>query len=131
MTIGGDDLILPIPWEAADRDRILRFFRYAWPDGVFADALSDYVGGISEAFRSAPRTTEFFVYESENARKQWELQGATEANLDSMLYVIGNETGITLVVGRAHGPRESLWTELKHVVAWNRFIADVPWGHAA
>lgn len=129
--IGGDDLILDVPWEAADRDRILGFFRHAWPGGRYADALSDYVGDIHAAVRTAPGTTEFFVYESEDARKEWAAEGATDANLDKMLYVIGNDTSITLVVGRAHGPLAALWSDLIDVILRNRFITEPPWGVAA
>ena len=129
--IGGDDLILEVPWEADDRDRILGFFRHAWPFGRYADALSSYVGDIHGAIRSAPSTTEFFVYESEDARKEWASQGATDANLDKMLYVIGNGTSITLVVGRAHGSLEACWRELIDVILRNRCITEPPWGVAA
>ncbi len=129
--IGGDDLILEVPWEAADRGRILGFFRHAWPRGRYADALSPYVGDIHSALRAAPSSTEFFIYESEDARTAWESEGATEANLDTMLYVIGNESSITLVVGRAQGHRAGLWGELIDAIVRNRFITEPPWGKAA
>ncbi len=122
MTIGGDDIVLHFPWEAADRDRILRFFRCSWPNGVYEDAASAWVGPIREALRFAPETSEFFLYGSQEAWAEWEAEGATLAHQDMMLHVLGDEAGITLVVDRAHGPLGALWTDLANVLARNRFF---------
>ncbi len=131
MNIGGDDLFLPFPWEAADRDRILQFFRHAWKKGVYEDANSAYRGTIPEALRFAPPTTEFFLYASQEAWTEWESEGAIAANLDTMLHVIGDSKGITLVVDRAHGPFDALWADLMNYVARNRFIPGRGKGQAA
>lgn len=131
MTIGGDDLFMPLPWEAADRDRILLFFRVAWPKGFYEDATSAYRGTIPEALRFAPATTEFFLYASQEAWTDWESEGAILANLDTMVHVIGDSQGITLVVDRAHGPFEALWADLTNYVTRNRFIPVGGKGQAA
>ncbi len=122
MNIGGDDLFLPLPWEAADRDRILRFFRFAWPKGLYEDALSPYVGTIPEALRFAPPSCEFFLYASQEAWMEWEAEGAIAANMDTMVHVIGDRHGITLVVDRAHGPFTALWADLQDALTRNRLI---------
>lgn len=131
MNISGDDLRLPFPWEAADRDRILRFFRFAWPKAFYEDASSAYRGTILEALRFAPQTTEFFLYASQEAWMEWESAGAVAENLDTMVHVIGDQTGITLVVDRAHGPLEALWADLTNYISRNRFIPGGGKGQAA
>ena len=122
MNIGGDDFVVPFSWEAADRDRILRFFRVAWPKAFYEDANSAYRGTILEALRFAPQTTEFFLYASQEAWMEWESEGAVAASLDTMVHVLGDSKGITLVVDRAHGPLHALWADLMDSLARNRFI---------
>lgn len=122
MTIGGHDVILPFGWEPEDRDRILRFFRHVWPQGLYEDALGAYAGSFSEALRFAPPSNEFFVYASQEAWTEWESEGASAANLDTMVHVIGDKTGITLVIDSPHGPMEGRLTELLEFLARNRLI---------
>ncbi len=120
MNIEGEDLILPIAWEPSDRDRIIRFFRHVWPRGVYEDAHTRYAGTLGEALRFAPDADEFFIYASQEAWTEWEAEGASAANLDTMVHVIGTRDGITLVVDRAHGPCAGIWQDLVHAVTRNR-----------
>jgi len=124
VTIGGEDLVLPFPWEPADRNRIVRFFRQLWPDGVYEDANTAYAGRFSDALLFAPPSAEFFAYASLEAWAAWEADGATAANQDTMVHVLGSPSGITLVVDRAHGPFEGIWEELSKAIVRNRFIPD-------
>lgn len=122
MIIGGHDIILPLGWEPADRDRILRFFRHVWPDGVFEDALGGYAGTFSEALRFAPASREFFLYPSQEAWASWESDGATAENEDTMLHVVGADDSITLVIGQTAGRLRGIVAELVKVMARNRFF---------
>lgn len=123
MNVGGYDTVIALPWEPADRDRVLRFLRNVWPDGLYEDACGPYVGRLSEALRFAPPSREFFVYLSPEAWTAWEADGASATNRDTMLHVLGGDEEITLVVDRAHGPLDELLEELRHALLRNR---DIP-----
>lgn len=129
MSIGGFDVVLPFRWEAADRDRILRFVRHVWSEGIYEDARGPYAGTFSEALRFAPPSPEFFLYVSQEARAGWDAPGATPATDSTMLHVVGGDS-ITLVLDEP-GALKTMVAELADVVARNRLTTIVKGRDAA
>jgi hypothetical protein len=103
VMIGGHDIIIDVPPRVPVADLILERVRRLWPDARFRDAEEEdhYAIHDPQILIRGARSKEFLIYRDPAAVEAWDREGATPANLDTMLYfIIGDD-----VVGR-DSPRE-------------------------
>ena len=90
MIVGGSDLILcappGVPATALVVDRLRRF----WPESRFQDVDEETDRDIHDPWVTVhgSRCVEFFICRDRAAVVAWDRDGATTANLDTMLYFI-------------------------------------------
>ncbi|MEO6808368.1 MAG: hypothetical protein ABI353_04575 [Isosphaeraceae bacterium] len=97
MIVGGSDLVLFAPSNAPVADLILGRIRRLWPDSQVQDVNEDARRSIRD-----PRVVirgglskEFLIYRDQDAVDAWDRDGATLANLNTMLYfIIGDASQI-------------------------------------
>lgn len=104
--IGGYDIILDVPFQQDDFRTILADVLAQWPNAVYQDAEESGCHKLSDMLTQGDYDIayEFFLYRDEDAFVSTEIDGVTEENEDSILYVLMDEDGITLVVDRKDTP---------------------------
>jgi hypothetical protein len=121
MSIGGVDKILTIPDHVRAADVILKVCQKHWPEGVLEDDSNGAIYSLTEAalgLMSRPEH-EFFVYSDADAAKDWENEGATTKNANTMLHVLikspDKPTGlreVTVVFDELDEPMHELLSDL-------------------
>lgn len=95
MSIGGTDVVLRAPRHQPLGDVILRTCRRHWPDCVFQDAGEEQIHSLQESivWNRGVASKEFFVYRDRAAAEKWNVEGASPANAETMLYFIIDDAG--------------------------------------
>jgi hypothetical protein len=121
MSIGGVDTVLTIPAQIRAADRILGVCLRHWPEGVLEDDSNGSVYPLAEAASQLPSRLEqeFFVYRDAEAAKDWESEGATSSNMNTMLHFLVGRSDeqtalreITVVCDQLDTPMQQLLSEL-------------------
>jgi hypothetical protein len=68
-------------------------------------------------------STELFVYRDLSCLRDWEASGATPANAATMIHLVADGSGLTIVVG---DPRDRVAAGVLDEVEWTRFGGDLP-----
>jgi len=120
--IGGTDVVLEIGPGVAAADAILRAVRRHWPHCVYQNA-DDETAPFAPVADWPPRSVEreFFVYRDEDAARDWDAEGATEANHNTMLYVIlpdespapSDRPTVTVVCGEPTGDVKAILEDIE------------------
>ncbi len=95
--IGGDDIVIELRpgWGSDVMREFLVLMSEAWPQAIAeedSDPIAVPLCELREDFR------EGFIYHSPEAMIDWTINGSTEHNGDSMVYVILKRRSMTLVV---------------------------------
>jgi hypothetical protein len=90
MSIGGVDAVLHIPADVQAAKVIIRVCLRHWPEGVLEDDHDGSMYPLAEAETRLPSRPEqeFFVYRDTAAAKDWETEGATSKNINTMLHFL-------------------------------------------
>jgi hypothetical protein len=90
MMIGGHDIIIDVPPHAPVAHLILERIERLWPNARFRDAEEEghYAIHDPQALIRGERSKEFLIYRDLAAVEAWDREGATPANLTTMLYFI-------------------------------------------
>src|SRR5262249_38254355 len=92
-----------------------------WPEGVLEDDHDADVYPLAEAEARLPSRPEqeFFVYRDIDAARDWESQGATSTNIDTMLHFLLSKPDqktalreVTVVCDQRDVPMKELLSEL-------------------
>jgi hypothetical protein len=110
MIVGGSDIILWAPPGVPVAALVLGRLQRLWPQSRFQDIDDETDRDIHDPWVRihGSRSREFFVYRDRGAVVAWERDGATTANLDTMLYfIIGDDPSgrdglqeVTMVCGK-------------------------------
>lgn len=104
--IGGADVVLEYPGvmrASGGLDIAVRCIAARWPDFVIQDAAG---GGRFDSYREIPFASlaEVFVYRDSNALESWRVLGADASNANSMVHLIADDRGLTIVVDDRSDP---------------------------
>jgi hypothetical protein len=121
MSIGGVDTVLTIPAHVRAAEVILRVCLQHWPNGILEDDFDGKMHTLSEAESRLPTRPlqEFFVYRDTEAAEDWESEGATSTNVNTMLHFLISELDksaayreVTLVCDQLDEPMQHLLADL-------------------
>jgi hypothetical protein len=121
--IGGTDIVLCVHEDIPTADVIFRAVRQHWPAFVFqnADDESAPFSPRTELWLPQPSGPEFFIYRDEQAARNWDEDGATPENANTMLHVILGKRrqpqsglrSLTLVCGTLTGDMKVLIDDIR------------------
>ena len=90
MSIGGIDIIIPVPPGVSPAESVLSQVRLFWPCALFVDAEATVSHPIDGPWVLAQggRSVEFLVYRDSDALDSWHLEGLTPTNANTMLHFL-------------------------------------------
>ena len=102
--IGGVDRYFPIPRQRLPEvlDSVARAILRRWRRAVFQSGEGRVFTTLAEVPLSA--ATELFVYRDMVSLSDWEAHGATPETAVTMIHLLANGDGLTLVVGDPNEP---------------------------
>jgi hypothetical protein len=113
--IGGFDLQLSGPTDVEDIDVLLHVVRARWRTAVVETGSGDRVMKIGQAMRTGwPIPGELFLYESDDAWRQWTELGLTEDHAARMISVSVEPDAIYFVV---NAPTSASATLVANIIA--------------
>jgi hypothetical protein len=117
--IGGADIVIEYPGAmraSGGLDIAVRRIASRWPTFVLQDAAT---GSRFDSYREIPfaSLSEIFVYRDVNAFESWKDLGADASNANSMVHLIAEDQGITIVVDdRADPTMASIVREIRDLL---------------
>jgi hypothetical protein len=104
--IGGADIVIEYPGvmrASGGLDIAVRRIAARWPDFVIQDATA---GNRFDSYSQIPfaSLSEVFVYRDSLALESWKELGADPSNANSMVHLIADDCGLTIVVDDRTNP---------------------------